>query len=98
MSEGGDDSDGNPLQATENRLESLRRQPDTPLPGTAVVQYDRQYRLFDRASMLEDAHALESIVLDRMLNDLQPDDPLLAARYDCILQFLYDGAWKGVSF
>jgi hypothetical protein len=90
--------DGNHLQESEKRLKPLRKQHDAPLPGTAVVRYDLQRHLFDRAYLLEDAHAQESTVLDRVLVDLQPGDLLLADRHYCIVKFLVAANAQNVNF
>jgi hypothetical protein len=90
--------DGNHLQESEKRLEPLRMLHDAPLPGTIVARFDLQRQLFDRAYLLEDAHAQESTVLDRVLADLEPGDLLLADRHYCILGFLAAADAKHVHF
>lgn len=90
--------DGNHLQKTEKRLKETRGLGAAPLPGTVVARYDHQTRLFDRVYLLEDAHAQESTVLQRVLDDLQPDSVLLADRHFCIVKFLLDVAQRGSAF
>lgn len=90
--------DGNHLPESDKRLEPLRLLHDAPLPGTAVARYDLQRKLFDRAYLLEDAHAQESTMLDRVLEDLQPGDVLVADRHYCVLSFLRDANDAGVFF
>lgn len=80
--------DGNHLQQTEKRLAETRTLCAAPLPGTAVARFDHQTGLFDRVYLLEDAHAQESSVLNRALEDLQPRDLLIADRHFCIVSFL----------
>jgi hypothetical protein len=82
--------DGNHLQESEKRLKPLRLLHDAPLAGTIVGRFDLQRQLFDRAYLLEDAHAQESTVLARVVNDLMPGDVMLADRHFCILSFLYE--------
>ena len=64
--------DGNHLQQTEKRLKETRGLCAAPLPGTVVARFDHQAGLFDRADLLEDAHAQESSVLDRAAADIPP--------------------------
>jgi len=90
--------DGNHLPESDKRLEPLRLLHDAPLPGTVVARFDLQRQLFDRAYVLEDAHAQESTVLDRVLEDLQPGEVLMADRHYCILRFLRAADAKGVFF
>jgi hypothetical protein len=54
--------------------------------------------LFDRAHLLADAHAQESSALDRVLDDQQTGDLLLADRHYCILGFLHAADKKKVGF
>lgn len=49
--------DGNHLQKTDKRLKETRGLCAAPLPGTTVARYDHQTGLFDRAYVIEDAHA-----------------------------------------
>ncbi len=80
--------DGNHLQKTEKRLPETRGLCAAPLPGTTVARFDHQTQLFDRAYLLEDAHAQESSVLDRALVDLRPRDLIIADRHFCIVAFM----------
>lgn len=80
--------DGNHLQESEKRLKPLRLLHDAPLAGTTVGRFDLQRQLFDRAYLLEDAHAQESSTLDQVANDLTPGDLILADRHYCVLDFL----------
>lgn len=90
--------DGNHLPETEKRLKPLRMLHDAPLPGTVVARFDLQRQLFDRAYLLEDAHAQESTVLERVLEDAHPGEVLLADRHYCILSFMRAAQAKGVFF
>lgn len=80
--------DGNHLPETDKRLEVLRDAYDAPLPGTVVARFDLQRQVFDRAYLLEDAHAQECSVKDRILADLEPDDLIVADRHYCVLDLL----------
>lgn len=90
--------DGNHLQESEKRLKPLRMLHDAPLAGTTVARFDLQRQLFDRAYLLEDAHAQECSTLDRVLDDLTKGDLLLADRHYCILKFMRDASTQGVCF
>lgn len=90
--------DGNHLQESEKRLAPLRMLHDAPLAGTIVARFDLQRQLFDRAYLLEDAHAQESTTLDRVVQDLKPGDLILADRHYCILKFLHAADEQGVCF
>ncbi len=80
--------DGNHLRKTEKRLKETRGLCAAPLPGTVVARFDHQTGLFDQAYLLEDAHAQESTVLDRAVEDLSPHDLIIADRHFCIVWFL----------
>lgn len=80
--------DGNHLQKTQKRLKETRGLCAAPLPGTVVARFDHQTGLFDQAYLLEDAHAQESTVLDRVLEDFLANDLVIADRHFCIVRFL----------
>lgn len=80
--------DGNHLQKTQKRLTVTRGLCAAPLPGTTIARFDHQMGLFDRAYLLEDAHAQEATVLDRVLDDIVAKDLLIADRHYCIVAFL----------
>jgi hypothetical protein len=90
--------DGNHLQKTEKRLTETRGLCAAPLPGTAVARFNHQTQTFDEAYLLEDAHAQESSVLDRAINDIQEGDLVIADRHFCILDFLFKVANRSGSF
>jgi hypothetical protein len=90
--------DGNHLQKSEKRLGVLRGLCAAGLPGTAVARYDLQSQLFTHAYLIEDAHAHESSVLDRVLDDLTLKDLVLADRHFCIVYFLWKMNLKGAAF
>lgn len=80
--------DGNHLAKTDKRLQVLHDVTGAPLPGTCVARYDLQRELFERAYLLEDAHAQESSTCHRIVEDLEPNDVVVADRHFCIVAFL----------
>lgn len=90
--------DGNHLQKTEKRLKETRGLCAAPLPGTIVARFDHQTRLFDQAYLLEDGHAQEASILDRVLEDLEARSVLIADRHFCIIKFLLDIATRSGFF
>jgi hypothetical protein len=84
--------DGNHLSKTEKRLAELRGLCAAALPGTVVAKFNLEEQLFERAYLLEDAHAQESTVLDRVVGDLKDQELLIADRHFCIVKFLLDVA------
>lgn len=90
--------DGNHLQKTEKRLKETRGLCAAPLPGTIVARFDHQTQMFDQAYLLEDAHAQESSVLDRVLEDVAKRDLVIADRHFCIVKFLLDIAVRSGCF
>ncbi len=80
--------DGNHLGGTQKRLKETRGLRAATLPGTIVASYDHQTGLFDRAWLLEDGHAQEASVLDRVLDGVADHDLLIADRHFCIQHFL----------
>jgi len=80
--------DGNHLQKTQKRLAGLRGIASAALPGTVVATYEAGRNLFDRAYLLEDAHAQEASVLDRVVDDLEKKDLILGDRHFCIVAFM----------
>lgn len=90
--------DGNHLQEAEKRLKPLRMLHDAPLAGTIVARFDLQRCLFDRAYLLEDAHAQESTTLDRIIDDLELGDLFIADRHYCVIPALRKADEKKVCF
>lgn len=80
--------DGNVLAKTDKRLGVLRDSTTAPLPGKVIARFDLQRQIFDRAYLLEDAHAQESTTCDRLVDDLLPNDVIVADRHYCIVRFL----------
>ncbi|HFE47404.1 MAG TPA: transposase [Nannocystis exedens] len=90
--------DGNHLQKTEKRLKEARGLCAAPLPGTVVARFDLQKQMFDRAYLLEDAHAQETVILDRVAEDLGKDDLVVADRNFCVTEFMRNLMLRGASF
>jgi len=90
--------DGNVLARTDKRLAVLRDSAGAPLPGKVVARFDLQRQLFDRAYLLEDAHDQESATCDRLVEDLLPNDVLVADRHYCVVRFLEKIAATGSMF
>lgn len=80
--------DGNHLQKTEKRLKETRGLCAAPLPGTVVARFNHQTCVFENAYLLEDGHAQESNVLDRVIDDFKPNDLVIGDRHFCITNFL----------
>lgn len=90
--------DGNHLQKTEHRIGELRRLASAPLPGTVVATLELKSRLLDNAYLLEDAHAQESSVLHRLIEDIAARDLMVADRHFCIVEFLLNLAARQAGF
>lgn len=80
--------DGNVLAKSEKRLGVLRDVKGAPLPGKVVARFDLQRQLFDKAYILLDGHAQESTCCNRIVEDLQAKDVLIADRHYCIVSFM----------
>lgn len=80
--------DGNVLAKSDKRLKVLQDVKGAPLPGKVVARFDLQRQLFDRTYVLLDGHAQESTCCDRIVDDLEPKDVVLADRHYCIVAFL----------
>jgi hypothetical protein len=90
--------DGNHLQKTEKRVTETRFLSAAPLPGTIVARFNHQTSLFDKAYLLEDGHAQEATVLNRVVEDTQRNDLLMADRHYCITHFFFSVAAKEGCF
>lgn len=80
--------DGNVLAKSDKRLKVLHDVKAAPLPGKNVARFDLQRQVFDRTYVLVDGHAQESTCCDRIVDDLQPSDVIIADRHYCIVRFL----------
>ena len=90
--------DGNHLAKTDKRLKVLRDVTGAPLPGTCVACYDLQRELFCRAYLLEDAHNQEALTCPRIVEDLEPNDVVMADRHFCIVAFMIGIASRNANF
>ena len=90
--------DGNVLAKSDKRLKPLRNVTGAPLPGKVVARFDLQRQIFDRAYLLVDGHAQESTTCDRIVDDLQKDDLIIADRHYCIVAFMGAIAQKNAAF
>lgn len=90
--------DGNHLQKSEKRLAALRDLENAPLPGTAVARLDLDRQILDHVYLLGDAHQQEADTSDALVEDLEPNDVLVADRHYCIVKFLEQMAAKSVCF
>lgn len=90
--------DGNHLQKTEKRIGELRGLCAAALPGTVVAKFNLHNQLFERAYLLADAHAQESSVLDRVIDDLEDKELLIADRHFCIVRFMLKVAERRCCF
>lgn len=79
--------DGNVLAKSDKRLKVLREVKGAPMPGKIVARFDLQRQVFDRAYVLLDGHAQESTCCDRIVDDLELKDVIIADRHYCILSF-----------
>lgn len=90
--------DGNHIQASENRIKELRSTWAAPLPGTVVAMLDMQTELIDKVFLIEDGHAQERTVLDKVLEDVEPKDLIIGDRHYCTIGFLAGIANRGGFF
>ena len=81
--------DGNHLAASEHRLEVLRTIAAGPLPGVAVVVYDRELGLISRVYLREDAYCQERAIVLDTLGDVQPGELWIADRNFCTAAVLH---------
>lgn len=81
--------DGNHLAATEHRLKVLRGQAAAPLPGQALVVYDRQLDLMTDIIPCEDGHAQERSLLSQVLPLIGEGDVWIEDRNFCTTDFVF---------
>jgi Transposase DDE domain len=81
--------DGNHLAATEHRLKVLRRQAAAPLPGLALIVYDRQLDLMTDIIPCEDGHAQERSLLAQVLPLVGEGDVWIEDRNFCTTGFVF---------
>lgn len=90
--------DGNCLEASEHRLEVLRRVDAGALPGKSLVVYAPDQGLVRDVFPCEDGHAQERSLFDGVLKTVQAGDLWIADRNFCTRDFLCDIDHRGASF
>ncbi|QDU96912.1 transposase [Lignipirellula cremea] len=90
--------DGNNLAASEHRLEVLRKIAAGPLPGVAVVVYDRELGLISRVYLREDAYVQERAIVLDTLGDVQKDELWIADRNFCTSAVMHQIDVSGAAF
>lgn len=80
--------DGNCLEASEHRLEVLRRTPAGPLPGKSLVVYDASLAMAIDVFPCEDGHAQERALLGQVLATVEAGDLWIWDRNFCVRAFL----------
>lgn len=90
--------DGNHLAASEHRLEVLRTIAAGPLPGVAVVVYDRELGLISRVYLREDAYVQERAIVLDTLGDVQEGELWIADRNFCTAVVLHQIDVSGAAF
>ena len=81
--------DGNCIEATEHRLEVLRRIGGGALPGKSLVIYEPELEMATAVFPCEDGHAQERSLLGEVLPTLAAGDTLLMDRNFCVRAFLH---------
>ena len=76
--------DGNCIEATEHRLEPLRRVGGGALPGKSLVIYEPELEMATEVFPCEDGHAQERSLLCEVLPRLVARDLLIADRNFCV--------------
>lgn len=90
--------DGNHLAATDHRPAALRTIGGGALPGLALVVYDAQRGLVDRAYLCEDGHAQEREPLVELLGEMGPGEVWIADRNFGTCTFLIQTHASGSRF
>ncbi len=90
--------DGNGLEASEHRLEVLRRVDAGALPGKSLVVYAPDQGLVRDVFPCEDGHAQERSLFDGVLKTVQAGDLWIADRNFCTRDFLCDIDHRGAGF
>jgi len=90
--------DGNCLEASEHRLEVLRRVDAGALPGKSLVVYAPDQGLVRDVFPCEDGHAQERSLFDGVLKTVQAGDLWIADRTFCTRDFLCDIDHRGAGF
>ncbi len=90
--------DGNCLEASEHRLEVLRRVDAGALPGKSLVVYAPDQGLVRDVFPCEDGHAQERSLFGGVLKTVQAGDLWIADRNFCTRDFLCDIDHRGAGF
>ena len=80
--------DGNCIEATEHRLEVLRKTKAGALPGKSLVVYDPALEMAIDVFPCEDGHAQERALLGQVLATVEPGDVWIKDRNFCVRDFL----------
>lgn len=90
--------DGNHLAATEHRPAALRTIGGGALPGVALVVYDAERGLIDRAYLHEDGHAQERDLAVDLLGEMGPGELWIADRNFATAAFMLQTHANGSRF
>ncbi len=90
--------DGNCIEATEHRLEELRKTNAGALPGKTLVIFDPQSGLAVDVFPCEDGHAQERSLLTAVAATIQDRDVFVMDRNFCVLEFLFHFPKKSAFF
>jgi len=90
--------DGNAIEASEHRLEVLRRTPAGPLPGKSLVVYDPSLAMVIDVFPCEDGHTQERALLGDVLATVEAGDLWIWDRNFCVGGFLAGIAERGGRF
>lgn len=90
--------DGNHLAATEHRLEPLRQMSGAPLPGVAIVVYDRERELIESVDLDEDAYTQERALVLGALDRAQAKELWIADSHFCFTVFVWRLATVGAAY
>ena len=80
---------GNCIEATDHRLEVLRENKSTALPGKSLVIYKPELEMATDVFPCEDGHAQERSLLNEILPTLEARDVLVMDRNFCVRDFLH---------
>jgi len=80
--------DGNCIEASEHRIEELRKLSSGALPGKSLVVYDPVLGIPVDVFPCEDGHAQERSLLNQVLPTVQKGDLWLADRNFCVVEYI----------
>jgi len=90
--------DGSAIEASEHRLEVLRRTPAGPLPGKSLVVYDLSLAMVIDVFPCEDGHTQERALLGDVLATVEAGDLWIWDRNFCVNGFLAGIEKRGGRF